>query len=206
MSARRTFLALVAGAAAALAAGLGSAAPARAESDPKTFVANLGDEALKTLTETQLDDAERERRFRELFVSHFDVAGIGRTVLGRYWRTATAEEKAEYLKLFEDFIVKTYSSRFKVYSGEQFVVQDLREDRDGYATVKSTVESPAGQDVQVLWRTRQTDGELRIVDVMVEGVSMVITQQRDFASVVQRSGGTVEGLLAALREKTASMH
>lgn len=208
MPARRFFLALVLGVGVVVAAGaaLWNPAPARAsETDPKAFVANLGNEALRTLTETQMDDGERERRFRELFVSHFDVPGIGRTVLGRYWRTATPEEKTEYLDLFEDFIVRTYSSRFKQYSGEQFVVQDLKEDREGYATVQSLVESPAGEDVQVLWRVRSKEGELRIVDVMVEGVSMVITQQRDFASVVQRNGGTVAGLITALREKTETM-
>lgn len=202
---RRSFTALLFGAALALTALPWGGSPAQAQ-DAKAFVANLGNEALRTLTETQMKDAEREQRFRDLFVDYFDVPAIGRTVLGRYWRTATPEEKSEYLKLFEDFIVKTYSSRFKQYTGEKFLVQGVKEDRDGYATVQSVVLTPAGEEVTVLWRTRNKDGQLRIVDVMVEGVSMVITQQRDFASVVQRNGGTVAGLINALREKTAAMN
>jgi phospholipid transport system substrate-binding protein len=204
MATRRFVLALAFGAAIVLGAAPWNAP--RAQEDAQTFVANLGSEALRTLTETQMQDDAREQRFRALFVDHFDVPAIGRTVLGRYWRTATPEERAEYLQLFEDFIVKTYSSRFRDYTGEKFLVEGVKEDRDGYATVQSIVRTPAGEDVKVLWRVRSKDGQLRIVDVMVEGVSMVITQQRDFASVVQRSGGTVGGLITALREKTATMN
>lgn len=206
MQTRRSLFGVVVAGLVAIAAGWAlQAAPAQAAADPREFIASLGAKALETLTGPDVSDAEREQRFRELFVEHFDVKGIGRTALGKNWRTATPEEQAEYLKTFEDFIVKTYASRFKQYSGERFEVKGTKEDRDGYATVESVVQTPAGEDAKLLWRVRNKDGQLKIVDVVVEGVSMLITQQRDFASVVQQNGGQVGALIAELRQRAANM-
>jgi phospholipid transport system substrate-binding protein len=192
------------GAALALAAGGLVSAPAQAAANAQEFIANLGAEAIATLTGPDVSDVEREQRFRELFVTHFDVKGIGRTALGKNWRSATPEEQQEYLQTFEDFIVKTYASRFKQYTNERFEVLGIKEDRDGYATVQSVVLTPAGEEAQLLWRVREKDGQLKIVDLVVEGVSMLITQQRDFASVVQQNGG-VSGLIDELRQRTGTV-
>jgi phospholipid transport system substrate-binding protein len=199
MPTRRYFIALVL----ATAVAGWSSLPARASAaTAQEFIVNLGNQAIETLTGSSVTDAEREQRFRQLFVANFDVPAIGRTVLGRYWRTATPAEQSEYLKAFEDYIVQTYASRFKQYTGQQFKVLGIKEDRDNYATVQTVVKSPNGEDAQVLWRVRSKDGQMKIVDVVVEGVSMVITQQRDFASVVQQNGGSVEALIQQLRKKT----
>jgi phospholipid transport system substrate-binding protein len=206
MQTRRSLFGLFLGGLLAVAAGCALwAAPAQASTDPQEFIATLGAQALQTLTGPDVSDAEREQRFRELFLTHFDVKGIGRTALGKNWRTATPEEQAEYLQTFEDFIVKTYAARFKQYSNEQFEVTGIKEDRDGYATVQSLVETPSGEEAQLLWRVRSKDGQLKIVDVVVEGVSMLITQQRDFASVVQQNGGQVGALIAELRQRADTM-
>jgi phospholipid transport system substrate-binding protein len=135
----------------------------------------------------------------------FDVPAIARFVLGRYWRIASDGEKAEYLKLFEDFIVQTYVQRFNDFAGAQLRVLQTRNGQDG--EVVSTLDAalpgkpPARFDV----RMRREATGFKIVDVVVEGISMSITQRDDFAAVIQRNGGKVEGLLASLREKTRTL-
>jgi phospholipid transport system substrate-binding protein len=188
------------------ALGIASAAPRPAAAqdmakDAGTFVQSLGDQAIQIITDKSLDNVAREQHFHQMFVDSFDVPGIGRFVLGRYWRTATDAQKAEFLKLFEDMIVKTYTSRFGEYKGEQFTVTAARAEGDG-ALVQTTVGQPGGRPpVKVEWRVLRPDGKFRIVDVVIEGVSMSVTQQQEFGSVIQRNGGQIDGLLATMRER-----
>ncbi|HXV23704.1 MAG TPA: ABC transporter substrate-binding protein [Alphaproteobacteria bacterium] len=172
--------------------------------DPGAFIDKLGEAALQSLTAEDLDSAERRERFRDLLNRSFNIPGIGRFVLGRYWNQATEEERQEYLNLFEELIVKTYADRFTEYSGEKFSVGKVLRDeqRPKYATVFSTVQRPSGQVVRVDWRVRQEEDESwRVVDIVIEGVSMSVTQRSEFASVIESKGGTMKGLIDTLRQK-----
>ncbi len=122
-------------------------------------------------------------------------------MLGRYWRTATDPQKAEFLKLFEDMIVKTYNSRFTEYKGELFSVTGTRVDGDSAMVTTNVVQPNGRQAVKVDWRVLKPQGKLKIVDVIIEGVSMSVTQQQEFGSVIQRSGGQIDGLLSTMRER-----
>lgn len=195
---RRTLLA------AACAAGLLLALPAAADPSisPSEFIASLGDRAVSALTGPELSGAERETRFRELLDTHFDVPTIGKFVLGRYWRAASDEEKQEFLGLFEELLVKSYAKRFAEYSGESFEVRAVREEPDGFALVQSLVVRPNAENIRVDWRIRANEAnEFRIVDVIVEGLSMAVTQRDEFAAVIQSKGGKVAGLIETLRSK-----
>src|SRR5262245_14545839 len=172
--------------------------------DPAVFIDQLGKDAIQSLTQQDLNPTERRSRFRELLDKSVNVPGIGRFVLGRYWNVATEEERKEYLTLFEQLIVQTYADRFSQYSGEKFNVGKVMTDPNNnkYATVATTVLRPNNQVVRVDWRVRQeADGSWRVVDVVIEGVSMSLTQRSEFASVIQSKGGTVKGLLDTLRGK-----
>jgi phospholipid transport system substrate-binding protein len=179
-----------------------SAGTAAADQDTETFIRDLGDKAVQQLTGEALSDSERAERFRALLLAHFDVPQIGQYVLGRYWRTATPEEQAEYLKLFEDFLVASYSRRFAEYTGEEFEVASSRTQTDNLELVRSYVVTRNGEKAKLDWiLERQGDG-LMILDLKIEGLSMSETHRSEFASVIQNSGGKVAGLLDALRKKT----
>jgi phospholipid transport system substrate-binding protein len=165
------------------------------------FVARLAERAIEGLTEKDIPLAERTQRFRLLLTEGFDVPQIGRFVLGRYWRVATEEERAEYLKLFEDFIVHNYATRFGEYAGENLKIGGASRTAEGDVTVYSELLRPNGAPVKVEWKLRQHDSSFKITDVAVEGVSMTITQRDDFSASIQRNGGKVEGLLTMLRDK-----
>jgi phospholipid transport system substrate-binding protein len=182
--------------------GLGPAIPAAAAADPSAVVSNLGSRALEVLGK-DASQQQRVARFRELLREDFDVPGIARFVLGRYWNTATEEQRAEFVKLFEEYIALAYSTRLAEYTGETFKVTGSRPDADG-AIVSSQIIRPAGaQPVKVDWRLTGRNGAYKISDVSVDGISMAVTQRSEFASVIQHNGGQVQGLIAMLREKTA---
>jgi len=116
----------------------------------------------------------------------------------RYWRTATAGEKKEYQALFEKMVVEVYSRRFGEYEGQVLEVRSSRKDSERDVTVQSFIVPDSGPEIQVDWRVRKKDGRYRVIDVVVEGVSMALTQRSEFASVIQRGGGQVSVLLEHL--------
>lgn len=190
--------------AAALVLAGGAPAPASAAPDPAAFIKDLGNQALAVLG-PQISRAKRQARFRALFRRDFDVPAIARFVLGRYWRVATPMQQREFVTLFENYVVMAYSSRLSQYSGEVLRVVGSRV-KPGGAVVYSEIVSPHHtQPVKVQWRLTRNDGQYKISDVVVEGISMAITQRSEFASVIQRHGGQVQGLLAMLRAKVADL-
>jgi phospholipid transport system substrate-binding protein len=166
-----------------------------------SFISNLADEAIAGVTDTSISDEERVRRFRELLKVKFDVPQIARFVLGRYWRVASPEERDTYTQLFEDYIVQTYASRFREYNNENLKVQNATRNPDGDVMVVSNIERN-GPPIRVEWKLQADGKTFKIVDVVIEGVSMAVTQRDDFAATIQARGGKVAGLLDALRQKT----
>ena len=174
-----------------------------AAADPAAVINNLGNRALEVLGKNATP-AQRVARFHELFREDFDVPGLARFVLGRYWKTATPEEQTEFVKLFEDYIALVYSNQLAAYSGETLKVTGSRTNAEE-AIVASEIIRPAGTPpVKVDWHLTDRNGTYKISDVTVDGISMAVTQRSEFASVIQRSGGKVAGLIAQLREKTAA--
>jgi phospholipid transport system substrate-binding protein len=193
----RTILFALAVAFVAAPAGADDANPAAS-----AFMQSLGSKAIGELTNPAVPQPERQARFRALLDEHFDVPTIAKFTLGRYWRTATDEQRAEFSKLFEDFIVQSYSTRFAEYHGESFQVAGSSVDESGVTVVHSKIDMPSSEDIRVDWHLRAAGGSFVIVDIVVEGVSMAVTQRSEFASVIQSRGG-VAGLLEALRAKNA---
>ncbi len=194
---------LVAAALAALIVATPAVPPAAAApaGNPAAGITSLGNEALKVLGKN-VDPDQRVARFRQLFVEDFDVPGIARFVLGRYWRLATPAQQQEFVRLFTNYIALVYANRLAEYSGETLRVTGTRPAPDG-ELVSSEIERPNGQPpARVDWLLTPHDGTYKISDVMVEGVSMATTQRSEFASVIQRHGGQVQGLITALKQKT----
>ncbi len=165
------------------------------------FVQRMGDKALSSLTAPGLPAPEREARVRELLRMNFDVDTIGRFALGTYWRSATDSEKREYLNLFEDMIVKTYAQRFAQYSGQAFKVGDAQPAGSKDMIVTSQILQKGGPPLAVDWRIRNSGNGLKVIDVIIEGISMSVTQRSDFASVIQQGGGTVTALNVTLKDR-----
>lgn len=181
--------------------------PAFAQSaDPgaSAFIQKLGTEAINSFANKSQPKPAALAKFKQLLNDGFDVPYIGRWVLGRYWNQASPQQQQEYQRLFEQLIVKTYAERFVEYSGETFKITGSRPEGESDTTVTTQIIRPAGgPPVAVDWRVRKRDGGYKIIDVAVEGVSMGVTQRQEFASVIQSNGGTIDGLIQALRQKTA---
>ncbi len=184
-----------------------AAAPGRGHAtgteDASAFLASLTDRAFAQLSDESLSMPERRQRFRVLFREHFDVPAIGRFVLGRYWRKAKPPVRKDFLSVFEEIMVQRFAPKFANYAQTKFeigIVRPLRE--KGQYLIASTVVRAEGEPLKIDWRVRDKDGRLKILDVLGEGVSMALTLRSEYATVIKRSGGRVEGLIIQLRERT----
>ena len=179
-----------------------AAPPVVNPADAAAFMKHLWDNAVEVLN-NKSDPAVRQARFRELFHADFDCPGIARFVLGRYWRNASEEEQQEFIKLFEDYVVFVYTARLSNFGGQTFKIRGSRSDGDG-VIVSTDIFNPGNSSpLRIDWRLVTDNGVYKINDVIVEGISMMVTQRSEFASVVQRNGGQLRGLLTMMREKTA---
>ena len=193
--------------AAALAAALAAAAPARADavSDGTQLVRAMADTVVAILANKGLPKAQREERFRQIYRANFDHAIIAASVMGPPWKTASPAARQEFLQVFETYIAKVYAAQLSNYSGEKLEVTKGEPDGPG-ATIESRIVDPkTGRTVDIKWRLRPTDGKMKVRDVLIENVSMALTQRREFAAVLQQRGGKPEGLIAAIREKIADL-
>lgn len=190
-----------------LAASVGSAMaaiPATANADPAGFIKSMATRAIGVLKETAGGDKQkREAEFRTIFRENFDIPEIGKFVLGVHWRNASEQQRTEYLKEFETYVVRTYAERLSEYSGEQLEVG--RAQAQGEKNfVDSVIRRPNGAPpIRIVWEVEKRGGGFKVVDLKIESVSMSQTQRSDFGSYVSQNGGKVDALIARLKQFNA---
>jgi phospholipid transport system substrate-binding protein len=176
--------------------------------DPAQFVQTLGNRAMAQLTGKEIPEQEERARFRQLLNESFDVPTIARFTVGRsYWNSATPQQQQEFINLYEGQVVNAYAKRFQDYSGEQFKVQGEQKEGDGGDTIVNSqiVRPNGGPPVSVQWRVRQEQGGPKIVDVVIQGISMAVTDRNQFAAVIQRGGNGIQSLIDALKSQNVEV-
>jgi len=187
------------------ATATGSALPASGEEGARQFLQTLSDDAIAILTNESLSAEQREQELGELFDRGFHLPTVSRFVLGRHWRTATEDQRQTYQQVFRDFIVKSYSKRFSSFAGEKLNITDSRPEGEHDTIVFSRLERPDGESTRVSWRIRRYEDDFKIIDVIVVGISMLITQRDEFNSVIRNSGGELNGLITLLQDKVQAL-
>lgn len=178
-------------------------APSHAGADAAgKYVEGLGNQALAAISDKSASKEKKQAVLDKLFKDNVDIPWVGRFVMGRYWREASEQQKADYLREYEAFIIKHYTSRFTEYTSGTFKVTDAKDDGDNEYTVSMQLqgESASSEPVLVDYRLRNEKGAFKIFDVIVEGVSLITTQRSEFASVISHHG--IDHLIAQLKNKS----
>ena len=179
-----------------------SAFSAWAEDPAISFVDQLADQILTEVVTADKDQAEKERLFHDTFTKAVDLKGVGQFVLGTAWKKATEDEREAFLNAFTDLTVKTWADRFNMYTGQQIVFQGTRNAERGQIYVDSVIQDK--QPVEVIWRLRPSKESYKIVDIVVEGVSMASTYRNDYRAFLQQNANSVEALTKELQRKSES--
>ena len=180
-----------------------AAPPTVKPADVLTFMHQLWDRAAE-LRNDKTDPAIRRARFRQLFHEDFDGSGIARFVLGRYWRSASEQEQREFVTLFEGYVAYVYTTRLGNFGAGTFNIRGSRSNGDGVIVSTDVISAGSTSPLRIDWQLVNNNGAYKINDVIVEGVSMAVTQRSEFTAILQRNGGQVRSLIALMREKTAS--
>jgi len=175
----------------------GGAAQATTPEGASKFIDNLSSKAFKTLSADGTSLESKEKGVRNLLSDNFDLPLIGRYVLGSAWRKATPDQRSTYQSLFKEYILRSYSRRFGGYSGQKFSVTGAKPIGKKDILVSTQISRPSGPPILAGWRVRAKGASHRILDVVVSGVSMVVTQRSEFRAVIRKQG--VDGLIETLR-------
>lgn len=198
---RRTLL--TAAAAAIALTGLGRVASAQQIDTGRAtaFIQQTGEELVGAINAVGSPVAQRRERVGAVLRRAVDVEGVGRFILGRFWRTANADQQAEYLRLFEEILIRNLSARFGEYQGVRFSLGRSQARTEEDVLVNTVVERPGSAAFGLDWRVAEVGGVPRVVDVIAEGTSLRLTTRSEYSSVISRNGGNVGALLAAMRQQ-----
>ena len=197
---RRSLLALP-----ALALGLPAQAQQMDIGRATTFIQTTGEELVAAINAAGSSAAERRATVAAILKRAVDVEGVGRFILGRWWRTATPPQQAEYLQLFEDVLIRNLSSRFGEFQGLRFAMGRSQSRTEEDVLVNTLVERPGTPAFALDWRVAETGGQPRVVDVIAEGTSLRLTTRSEYSSVITRGGNNVAALLTAMRQQIAQL-
>ena len=166
----------------------------------RQMIQNVGAEVLAILRDPALGNQQKFDRLVALLDGPIDLNIIARLILGRHWRSASEAQQAEYLELFRAFALDNLASRLHVYDGQDFEIVGAQTVNERDAVVATRVTGGGRPPLKVDWRVRELDGgDLVAIDVIVEGISLIVTQRSEFSAVIERRG--MDGLLAELRQR-----
>jgi phospholipid transport system substrate-binding protein len=165
----------------------------------RALIQDLGNQVLEILRDPSLSNHRKLERLIDLLEGPIDLDLVARLILGRHWRSASEAQRQEYLELFRGYALNFLASKLHLYRGQSYEILDAQVISERDALVTTRILGNQGPPLKVDWRLRDQDGGLMAIDVVVEGVSLIVTQRSEFGSVIERDG--FEGLLAELRQR-----
>lgn len=168
----------------------------------RQYVDTVGNQVLAVVNGTGGDD-QKQTQLRQLFVENVDIDWMGHFSLGRYGQQISQADRTRYMDAYKKYLLKHYTVNFADYTGSKYTVTDVKGESKGRYLVMMKIKSPQAQkqETQAGYRLYAgANGQLKIVDIIIEGVSLLSTQRSEFASVVQQKG--VDGLIQELGNKT----
>ena len=169
--------------------------------DAQDFINSLSSQVAELNQNRSLDKITRQQKFMKLVERGFDLPWIAKFVLGRSWKTASPDQQKEYLSLFKNLVELTYSKRFIDYSQQKIIVSGHKMGKRKFIFVESQLADPKNPkaNVNIVWRLVPKGNSFKIVDVVIAGISMAITQRNEYSAVIKRNNGSFESLLAAMK-------
>ena len=169
--------------------------------EPDIFVQSTVNRASQVLNDNLTKDQKIDK-LKSIAAETVDIKGIGMYTLGSYRKILTNDQKNEYDTLFEQYFLKTFSSRLAEYSNPEIEVRSKEILNKNYTMVSSVLISTEQRpEVNIDWRiyTKNPD-DLKVRDLIIEGLSLARTQKEEFSSIIQSNDGNIDALLLSLKE------
>jgi len=178
---------------------LASPAMAGSPQGAQKFVDSVSAQVLDIIKTGDSQDTKLTK-LETVFSTAVNIPYVGKYVLGKHWRTATPEQQRAYLAAYQPFIIKNYAGKLTKYSGQKYQLKNARAAGDNFLVTMEIID-PGNPSVFVDYRLREEAGAYKVIDISVEGVSLVATQRSEFNSIVSSKG--LDYLISALQKQVA---
>jgi phospholipid transport system substrate-binding protein len=186
-------------------AGLFASTPrtALAAGSPRDVVREMSDAVIAVLQEKNLSADAKRQKIRSIVEGYVDFTTMSRLVLARNWSGLDDSKKAAFIEEFKQHLSVTYGKNVETYNNEKVQITGDRDEGRGDWTVQTKILRPqGGGDILVDYRLRQNSGDWKVIDLIIERVSLVSNYRSQFQEVMANGG--IDKLLKLLREKNAA--
>ena len=160
------------------------------------FVKKFANDAIMILGNEQISVNEKNDQFTNLVMSAIDLNLISQFVLSKSWKTATDDQKERYISAFKTYFINSYANKLDQYSNEKIIVNGS-ETAGKYVIVDTNIikEGTDTLKINLKWRLLNKNGEIKIIDLNIEGISLVIAQREEFQSFLANNDGNLDSLI-----------
>ena len=171
-------------------------------SEPKIFIQELVDDAVKSLSDNSLTEEEKNEAIKKIALENVDIKALGLYTLGSIRKDLDENTINKYQELFQKYFIKSLTSRLTDYSSQKFEVFDSEQKSSNYTIVKSKIpESLKSPEINIDWRIYTKNPQKPLIrDLIVEGLSLARTQKEEFASILNSNNNDVNVLINKLQE------
>ena len=168
--------------------------------EPKTFIENIANNASEILG-SEISKSEKMLKLQDIAIESVDINGIGLYSLGSHRKNLSEKQKEKYLKLFNKYFLKSFSSRLAEYSDPKINVLSQEKISEKYTIVSSILlGTDKRPEVKIKWRVYTKNKNKPLIrDLIIEGLSLARTQKEEFNSVITSSDKGIEGLFSNLK-------
>ena len=165
-------------------------------SDEEEFVTSFANEAIMILSNDQINTEEKNDQFTNLVMSAIDLNLISQFVLSKSWKSATNNQKERYISAFKTYFINSYANKLDQYSGEKIIVNGS-EEAGKYVIVDTNIirEGTDTLKINLKWRLLNKNNDIKIIDLNIEGISLVIAQREEFQSFLANNNDDLEALI-----------
>ena len=175
--------------------------------DAAKTMRNLSDEGFRIIRDPKLGDEQKRKKLHDLMVDNVDVPSVIRFLFGRAIKTASKEQQTELTALISDFVINVYSVNLSNYAKNKINIIDARMDGQSAVVFSEIIrERDPTNPFKIVWRMVLVDNRPKLVDCIIEGISVTVTQRQEFASIMERSGKGMDGVIELLRERVDNFH
>ncbi len=170
--------------------------------EAKAFAQKIADDIMERVVKIKAPDSVKEQNFNAIFTQAADLKKIARFTLGRFAKTASEQDLQAYTTAFTDNVVDTWTQRFASYAGEKIVFTDARQENGKDVYVHSDLLMADGVNkIEIVWRVSMKKDKTHLVDLVVEGVSMILSYRNEYTAILQQNGGNIADLTEKLKNK-----
>jgi phospholipid transport system substrate-binding protein len=175
-------------------------------SDPKIFVTELVEDAIKILSDKSISKEAKYKSIEKIALNNVDIKALGMYALGDIRKTLSSEDSKKYNELFQNYFLKSLTSRLTDYSSNKFQVLEANQKNSKYTIVKSKIiESSDQPEIKIDWRIYTKEPLKPLIrDLVVEGLSLARTQKEEFQSILNSNNNDINILFLKLEEFTSN--